>query len=85
MYYINALKLINLCVEHNILQEKDNKIFVYRSKGKNNKEGWHLESKETLALELKEDKKEQETLICELKKKGIDFKDKAIPEVFNES
>lgn len=81
MYYINALKLINLCVEHNILQEKDNKIFVYRNKGKNNKEGWYLESKETLALELKEDKKGQETLICALKEKGVDFKNSAMPEV----
>ena len=81
MYYINALKLINLCVEHNILQEKDNKIFVYRNKGKNNKEGWYLEPKETLALELKEDKKGQETLICALKEKGVDFKNSAMPEV----
>lgn len=81
MYYINALKLINLCVEHNILQEKDNKIFVYRNKSKDNKEGWYLEPKETLALELKEDKKGQETLICALNEKGVDFKNSAMPEV----
>lgn len=81
MYYINAMKLINLCVQNNILSEKDNKIFVYRNKGEQSEEGWYLEPKENLALELKNDKEGQEALILELKKKGINFQDHTMPEV----
>lgn len=80
MYYINAMKLINLCVQNNILNEKDNKIFVYRNKGEQSEEGWYLEPKDILAFELKDDKAGQEALISELKKKGIDFKDHAMQE-----
>lgn len=73
MMYINSLNLINLCVKHNILKEKDGNIFVYRSKTETSKEGWYLEPKDMLAQELKDDKKGQETLISALKEKNIKF------------
>lgn len=32
MIYINALELIDLCIEHSLLKEKNDKVFIYRAK-----------------------------------------------------
>ena len=73
MYYINAVELINLCVEHNVLKEKDGAILVYRKGTSKSKEGLYLTEKDILAQELMKDEEGQKTLISELNKKNIEF------------
>ena len=69
MNYINALKLINTCIEHNLLHEENGGVFVYRKATPKSKEGWYLTDKDILAKELMKDKNGQETLISALKEK----------------
>lgn len=73
MRYIDALKLINVCIEHNILKEQDGCIFTYRNGTKTRKEGWYLTPKDILASELRSDIKGQEILLSTLKGMGINF------------
>ena len=73
MKYINALNLLNLCVKHNILHEKDGGIFVYRNKGANSPEGWYLTDKDILSKELMNDARGQDALIDALNDKCIKF------------
>lgn len=74
MKYIEALNLINLSIQFGILQERDEKVFVYRNKGKNSPKGWFLESKDVVAQELMEDSSRQDILIKALSKQGFEFK-----------
>lgn len=74
MIYINALELIDLCIEHSLLKEKNDKVFIYRAETPNSKEGWYLTDKDTVAKELMNDKAGQKTLINALKEKGVEFK-----------
>lgn len=76
MYYADALNLIEICAENDILKEQEGCIFVYREKGTINKEGWYLVPKECLAQELRESEEGQRVLIEALKEKGIIFEKK---------
>lgn len=73
MIFINALELINQCIEHNLLKEEDGKVFVYRNGTEKHKEGWYLTDKDILAKELMQDKEGQEILISALKEKNIEY------------
>lgn len=82
MLYINALELINLAIEHGVLEEKDGGVFVKRGEPK---KGWHLSNKDSVAKELRIDKHGQEALITALKKLNVTFipKDYGINEKIN--
>lgn len=73
MIYINALELINVCVENEILQEVNGGVPVYRKATPTHKEGWYLTDKDLLAKELMQDTTGQNILITELKRKGVEF------------
>lgn len=73
MKYIDALNLLNLCVENEILSEKDGGIFVYRNAGEKSPEGWYLTDKDLLSKELMTDKEGQKVLIEALNEKGTKF------------
>lgn len=73
MYYINALELINTCIQHDILKEKDGCVLVYRTASANSKEGWYLCDKDLVAKELMNDAEGQQILIDALKKKNVEF------------
>jgi hypothetical protein len=73
MFYINALHLINVCIDNNILKEKDKKVLVYRSGTPTSAEGWYLVDKDILAKELMNDKDGQDVLIEALKEKNVEF------------
>lgn len=74
MFYIHALELINLAIEHEILIEQDGGVVVYRDASETMKEGWYLEDKNTLAHELMESKEGQDIIISALKEKNVEFK-----------
>lgn len=73
MLYINALELINLAIQNDFLKEENGKVFVFRSKTSQSKEGWYLEDKDAVCKELMKDEKGQKVIIQALKDKGIDF------------
>ncbi|MDF2880247.1 MAG: hypothetical protein K0R54_804 [Clostridiaceae bacterium] len=74
MIYINAIELINLCIEHDILKEENGEVPVYRQGTPKSKEGWYLTDKDTLAKELMNDEDGQNMLISVLKEKNVEFK-----------
>lgn len=69
MIYINALELINACIENNILYEDRGYVLVART----GHQGLSPTDKDTLAKELMNDEKGQEILISELKKRNVEF------------
>lgn len=73
MKYIDALKLINLCLEEKILHEKEKHVCVYKGASNTYPEGWYLVDKYMLAHELMRDEKGQNILMSKLKEKEIDF------------
>lgn len=76
MYYADALNLLEICVENDVLREKEGSIFVYRKEGTLDKEGWYLIPKDYLAKELKEDTDGQVALVQALEEKDIIFEKK---------
>lgn len=74
MKYIEALNLLNTCVQHQILHEKDEHILVYLSGTEQQKEGWHFVDKDLLAKELMKDKEGQHILTNALKKKNANVR-----------
>jgi hypothetical protein len=73
MAYIDALKLINLAIENDLLGEQEGKVFVYRAATSRSEEGWYLDDKDIVAKELMNDEKGQKTIIEVLKEKGVSF------------
>lgn len=69
MIYINALELINACVENEILYEEKGYVFVLRKGEKD----LCPTDKDILAKELMKDEKGQQTLISALRKKNVEF------------
>lgn len=77
MWYINAKILVDAAVEHGILAEQDDRIAVYREAGNprdENPEGWYLEDREELALELMRSEEGQQLLINELAARNVTLK-----------
>lgn len=72
MIYIDALELINSCVENGILNEVKGNIAVYRNASPKNKAGWHLIERDILAKELMSDEYGQKMLVSALNK--VEFK-----------
>mgnify|MGYP001043843044 CR=1 FL=1 len=78
MYYINAKRLVDLAVKHHILHTKENRILVYREAGQNSlryPEGWYLEDFDAVYQEVMRSSEAQETLVAELAKRGVTFKE----------
>lgn len=73
MYYIDALKLLNTCVEHKILHENGKDIAVYKNSTNTSKEVWYLVPKDVLAQKLMKDEEGQAHLIAALNKANIKF------------
>lgn len=73
MKYIDALKLINLCIENKLLNVVEGKVAIYRRKGKVKKEGWYLIEKEFLSQELMNDEYGIKYLTNKLKELGVNF------------
>lgn len=79
MIYIEAKKLVDLAVQHHVLNTQDGGILVYRHAGSDpakSPEGWYLEDPEDVYHEIMEDAEGQNALIAALKEKGIDFAEK---------
>lgn len=73
MRYIDAKRLIELCLKENLFNLHEDKILLYRKEGRNSKEGWYATEKEDVIQILLKDKLGQDFLIRELKSKGIEF------------
>ena len=73
MKYIDAKKLVNMCVEEEILYTKEGRVAVYMNPKDDLKEGWYLIDKEDMIRIVMEDKEGQEKLIDALEKKNIKF------------
>ena len=67
MFFIDALNLINLCVEHNILHTEEGFVLIQHENGP------VLWEKELLAQSLMRDFEGQDALLAELEKKNIPF------------
>lgn len=84
MYYINARRLLLLCVAHGILHmDEHNNIAIYRKAGKDpasNPEGWYFEHIEDVCQELMRDTEGQRILREALSKKGVPFVEMTLPE-----
>ena len=79
MIYIEAKKLVDLAVQHHVLNTQDGGILVYRHAGSDpakSPEGWYLEAPEDIYHEIMGDTEGQNALIAALKEKGIDFAEK---------
>ena len=77
--YIEAKKLVDLAVQHHVLNTQDGGILVYRHAGSDpakSPEGWYLEAPEDIYHEIIGDTEGQNALIDALKEKGIDFAEK---------
>lgn len=78
MYYINAKKLVDMAIEHGILQTKDGCILIYRNAGTDPvkyPEGWYLEDFELVYQEVTKNKNAQRLLIAALSRNGVVFKE----------
>lgn len=73
MFYINAKKLIELCLENNIFNLHEGRILLYRGATNNSKEGWYATDIEDVIHIVKEDVNGQQHLIDALKNKGVNF------------
>lgn len=71
MRFIDALNLIQLCVEQEILQTVDGQVAVYRNGTHRCPEGWYLMSDHDLAQKLMSDPKGINALTTELQKRNI--------------
>lgn len=68
MFYIDALNLINLCIEHGILTEHEGHVLIIHENGP------VLWDKDLLAHELMQDFEGQDVLLSALEEKHIQFK-----------
>lgn len=82
MRYIDALKLIQLCIASGILKTKNDGILVYRAKGVSSPEGWYVVKPEDLAQELMRSEEGQKALTEALKKDDIIFAKLLFPGTF---
>lgn len=76
MIYIEAKKLVDLAVQHHVLNTQDGGILIYRYAGSDPEqfpEGWYLEDPEDVYRDIIGDTEGQNALIAALKEKGIDF------------
>ena len=76
MIYIEAKKLVDLAVQHHVLNTQDGGILIYRYAGSDPEqfpEGWYLEDPEDVYRDIIGDTEGQNALISALKEKGIDF------------
>lgn len=73
MFYINAKKLVELCLENNIFNLYEGNILLYRQGTDNSKEGWYATNIEDVIHVVRNDVYGQEHLITALKNKGINF------------
>lgn len=75
MFYIEAKTLVDLAIQHDILQTQDNCIAIYRFAGSDPEkypEGWYLEEKESVYHDIMSDTEGQAVLTNALLEKDID-------------
>ena len=82
MRFIDALNLIELCVEHEVLAEIDGGIAVYRNGTETSPEGWYLERKEDVAQELMHDPEGITLLTAKLEELGVNTKGETKDDTF---
>lgn len=78
MYYINAKRLVDLAVQHHVLQARKSRLLVYREAGQDPlqyPEGWYLEDFDTVYRAVMRNPEAQETLVAELAKRGVTYKE----------
>lgn len=73
MKYIDAKRLVELCLEQNLFNIYEDKILLYRESKGEFKEGWYATEKEDVIHEVKNDEKGQKFLINALKDRSISF------------
>lgn len=76
MIYIEAKKLVDLAVQHHVLNTQDGGILIYRYAGSDLEQfpaGWYQEDPEDVYRDIMEDVEGQNAIIAALKEKGIDF------------
>lgn len=82
MFYIEALNLIDLCLEHGVLSETEGGIPVYRDRSETSPEGWYLESKPDLAQELMHDEDGIVALSLALQQKQVNVEGIYRPDLY---
>ena len=73
---MDALRLVQLCIEHNLLKTAEDGVLIYLKENEETPEGWYLFSKEQVAHRLMEDNNGVHTLTNALADLGIEFKPK---------
>lgn len=68
IWFIDALRIIDLCIEHGILATQDDHVIVVHESGDR-----YLWPKDELARELMEDMDGQKVLLDEMEKRGIPY------------
>jgi len=84
MLFIDALELLNICIENGVLHGEKNKYAdVYHEAGETLPEGWYRHDIQDLAQEIMRQDEVILMLAGELKLKGIEFKPSFDWEFFN--
>ena len=76
MIFIEAKRLVDLGVQHHVLNTHDGGILVYRYAGSDPEqfpEGWYLEYPEDIYHDIMDDEEGQSALIDALKEEGVVF------------
>ena len=76
MWYMEALRLVQICIEHDLLKTTKDGVLLYMAETKEKPEGWYLFSKEQVAHQLMEDDEGVYTLTNALADLGVEFKAK---------
>lgn len=74
MRYIDAKRLIDLCLEEDLFNLHEGKILLFRNIKDSGKTGWYITEKEDVIHLIKNDTEGQSVLINALEDKGINFK-----------
>lgn len=84
MLFIDALELLNTCIEHGVLRGKKNKYAdVYHEAGETMPEGWYRHDIQSLAQDISRQDEVILMLAGELQLKGIEFKPSFDLDFFN--
>lgn len=73
MWYMDAVRLVELCIEHEILKTAEGGVLLYITEMKEKPEGWYVFSKEQVAHQLMEDVDGIHTLTNALADLGVEF------------
>ena len=85
MFFIDAVKLLEMCIENKILYGENGLVAIYRHSGSNPNEypeGWYMDRCDDVARELMNDPEGQRTLAAALQSIGVIFQEQG-PSMLN--